>query len=329
MLLSRQKKHGFTLIELLVVIAIIAILIALLLPAVQQAREAARRSQCQNNLKQLGLALHNYHDTYSTFPIGSSYQYASSWMIAILPYLEENALYNKWTFVGARGGQTSQAPATTVAAFQNIVISGFQCPSSTLESLSRNAVSPRFSTSSYVGISGAPTAADPISTTVGARCIQGLYGVVCSNGAMPPNSAIQSRDFTDGLSNTIIVGEQSDHATDSAGAKVDIRNSWRWGLAMGAGAAGYPGTPNWTTTVANDCHNVTTLRYKVNFKTKTNDAGGSLEYGTNNGVQSIHSGGAYVLRGDGSVKFISESIDFNGVMTLLAVRNDGLVLGEY
>ncbi|HCO24398.1 MAG: prepilin-type cleavage/methylation domain-containing protein [Gimesia sp.] len=329
MLLSRRKNHGFTLIELLVVIAIIAILIALLLPAVQQAREAARRSQCQNNLKQLGLALHNYHDTYSTFPIGSSYQYASSWLVAILPYLEENALYNKWTFVGARGGQTSQAPTTTVDAFKNIVISGFQCPSSTLESLSRDSVSPRFSTSSYVGISGAPTAAAPISTTVGARCIQGLYGVVCSNGAMPPNSAIRSRDFTDGLSNTIIVGEQSDFVTDSSGAKVDIRNSWRWGFAMGAGAAGYPGTSNWTTTIANDSHNVTTLRYKVNFKTKTNDAGGSLEYGTNNGVQSIHSGGAFVLLGDGGVKFLSESIDFNAILTPLAVRNDGLVLGEY
>ncbi|HAH45677.1 MAG TPA: prepilin-type cleavage/methylation domain-containing protein [Planctomycetaceae bacterium] len=329
MLLSRQKKQGFTLIELLVVIAIIAILIALLLPAVQQAREAARRSQCQNNLKQLGLALHNYHDSFNGFPIGSSYQYASSWMVAILPYLEENALYNKWTFVGARGGQTSQAPTTTVDAFKNKVISGFQCPSSTLESLSRDAVSPRFSTSSYVGISGAPTASAPISTTVGARCIQGLYGVVCSNGAMPPNVSIRSNDFTDGLSNTIIVGEQSDHVTDSSGAKVDIRNSWRWGFTMGAGAAGHPGTSNWLTTVANDCHNVTTLRYKVNFKTKTNDAGGSLEYGTNNGIQSIHAGGAYVLRGDGSVKFLSESIDFNAILTPLAVRNDGLVLGEY
>lgn len=250
-------------------------------------------------------------------------------MVAILPYLEESTLYNKWTFVGAQGGRTNYAPATTVAAFGNKVISAYQCPSSTLESLSRDAVSPRFSASSYTGISGAPTASDPISTTVGARCIQGLYGVVCSNGAMPPNSSTRTRDFTDGLSNTIIVGEQSDHATDSSGAKVDIRNSWRWGFAMGAGAAGYPGTSNWSTTVANDCHNVTTLRYKVNFKTKTSDTGGSLEYGTNNGVQSIHSGGAYVLRGDGSVKFISESIDFNAVMTPLAVRNDGLVLGEY
>ncbi|WP_417386160.1 DUF1559 domain-containing protein [Gimesia sp.] len=329
MLPSRRKKRGFTLIELLVVIAIIAILVALLLPAVQQAREAARRSQCQNNMKQLGLALHNYHDTFNGLPIGSAHRYASSWMVAILPYIEENSLYNHWTFVGEMGGRTNYAPASTVAAFGDKVISTFQCPSSPLDNLSRAAVSPRFSASSYVGISGAPTAKDPISTTVGARCMQGLYGVVCSNGAMPPNISIQSREFTDGLSNTIIVAEQSDYGIDSSGAKVDLRNSWRWGFAMGAGAAGYPGTSNWTTSSVNDCHNVTTIRYKVNFKTKTNDAGGSLEYGTNNGVQSVHAGGAFVLRGDGSVKFLSESIDFDGILVPLAVRNDGMVLGEY
>lgn len=329
MLPSCRKKRGFTLIELLVVIAIIAILIALLLPAVQQAREAARRSQCKNNMKQLGLALHNYHDTFSKFPIGSAHRYASSWLVAILPYIEENALYNNWTFVGEMGGRTNYAPASTVAAFEDKVISTFQCPSSPLDNLSRASVAPRFSASSYAGISGAPTATTPISTTVGAVCMQGLYGVVCSNGAMPPNSCTRASEFTDGLSNTIVVGEQSDYGIDSSGAKVDIRNSWRWGFAMGAGAAGYPGTSNWTTTVNNDCHNVTTVRYKVNFKTKTNDAGGSLEYGTNNGVQSVHAGGAHVLRGDGSVKFLSESIDFDGVLVPLAVRNDGMVLGEY
>ena len=94
-----QRRRGFTLIELLVVIAIIAILIALLLPAVQQAREAARRSQCKNNLKQIGLAIHNYHDVSRSFPfswmLGNDFN-ASVWGVMILPYLDQAPLYNRW-----------------------------------------------------------------------------------------------------------------------------------------------------------------------------------------------------------------------------------------
>src|SRR5690242_18496053 len=97
----RSRFHGFTLIELLVVIAIIAVLVALLLPAVQQAREAARRSQCKNNLKQIGLALHNYLDTNLTFPIGDQNGYTKpNWRIGLLPFLEQGAVFSKLDFVG-------------------------------------------------------------------------------------------------------------------------------------------------------------------------------------------------------------------------------------
>ena len=98
----RLRNRGFTLIELLVVIAIIAVLIALLLPAVQQAREAARRSQCKNNLKQLGLAIHNYHDTANVFPVQTSYgpavSYHWSWIVMILPYIDQASRYNQANF---------------------------------------------------------------------------------------------------------------------------------------------------------------------------------------------------------------------------------------
>ncbi|HBL46986.1 MAG TPA: prepilin-type cleavage/methylation domain-containing protein, partial [Planctomycetaceae bacterium] len=97
----KMNRRGFTLIELLVVIAIIAILIALLLPAVQQAREAARRSTCKNNMKQMGLALHNYHDIYSSFPIGAQSNYTKpNWRIAILPQMDQAPAFNQLNFNG-------------------------------------------------------------------------------------------------------------------------------------------------------------------------------------------------------------------------------------
>jgi len=118
------RKRGFTLIELLVVIAIIAILIALLLPAVQQAREAARRTQCKNNLKQLGLAMHNYHDTTNVFPFGFDAR-ETLWSAMILPQIEQTNLYNtlvwqegtigNWNYAG---GPNTKACATVVEAFR-------------------------------------------------------------------------------------------------------------------------------------------------------------------------------------------------------------------
>ena len=97
-----RRKRGFTLIELLVVIAIIAILIALLLPAVQQAREAARRSQCKNNMKQIGLALHNYHDVFTTFPIGGlKNSRGPNWRVGLLPYMDQAPAYNQVSFASS------------------------------------------------------------------------------------------------------------------------------------------------------------------------------------------------------------------------------------
>ncbi|OYW19556.1 MAG: prepilin-type cleavage/methylation domain-containing protein, partial [Planctomycetales bacterium 12-60-4] len=125
---QRHRSHGFTLIELLVVIAIIAILIALLLPAVQQAREAARRTQCRNNLKQLGLAMHNYHDNYLTFPQAHfQIQGASSWnghgiWVSVLPYLDQAPLYGQYNF-----SQDYTAGANTTV--RNARVAAFRCPS--------------------------------------------------------------------------------------------------------------------------------------------------------------------------------------------------------
>ena len=116
-----STKRGFTLVELLVVIAIIGILIALLLPAVQAAREAARRSHCSNNLKQHGLAMHNYHDTYKTLPCAAmqSGTRGLNWLHSLLPYIEQQALYDQWDYsIDYHAGTNTALIRTTIAAHQ-------------------------------------------------------------------------------------------------------------------------------------------------------------------------------------------------------------------
>ena len=138
--MASKMRRAFTLVELLVVIAIIGVLVGLLLPAVQAARESARRSSCQNNLKQIGLGLHNYHDSFDAFPIGAATASAGgwgvSWWMRILPYIDESAVFNRITFSGPNTGWTccgSAEGAANGVVMQSATIKSAACPSSPLE----------------------------------------------------------------------------------------------------------------------------------------------------------------------------------------------------
>ena len=231
----KKKTRGFTLIELLVVIAIIAILIALLLPAVQQAREAARRSSCKNNLKQIALALHNYHDTHSAFPPGAisvtesgnafnvwgeagntngAGLHGTSWMLQILPFVEQASIYDQWNFTTNVIGNRAQA---------EINIPGFYCPS-------RRKKVRRIDATISLGENPTPTTATNRLTKGGTdygTCIGGGNGwgdgdalhlthstaALIGNfsgsflGAFSVNSDTNLRDIKDGTSHTIMTGE--------------------------------------------------------------------------------------------------------------------------
>ena len=186
-------RNGFTLIELLVVIAIIAILIALLLPAVQQAREAARRVQCKNNLKQLALALHNYQDTHGTFPPGYIVDTGWGWGTMLLPAVEQAPLYNQLSPSGLMD--------LTDAARLELVrkpLEAFRCPSDSQPELNDKSkpnvkAKKEIATANYIGIMGS-ILSDPVG-----------------NGTMYQNSSIRFRDITDGTSNTLLLGERDYH----------------------------------------------------------------------------------------------------------------------
>jgi prepilin-type N-terminal cleavage/methylation domain-containing protein len=195
-------RRGFTLIELLVVIAIIAILIALLLPAVQQAREAARRTQCRNNLHQIGLALHNYHDTHRCFPPGQisghtagiadllyTYSGGATCFTLILPYMDESALYNAYNF---------DAPGTVGTANTTVtqsVLAQYLCPSD----LDPSVGSYNCREGNYAFSTGMDDSCQfqycPIVTTV--------------RGPLFNRSKVRIRDIRDGTSNTFAIGEAS------------------------------------------------------------------------------------------------------------------------
>jgi len=217
---TASLKRGFTLIELLVVIAIIAILIALLLPAVQQAREAARRSTCKNNMKQIGLALNNYHDTHSVFPPGGLNK-KGNWRVYILPFIDQAVAYEKIDFSGtnATSDFRGRAGATSnVGLFENLLVPIFRCPSSTHGMATNGSAGVtndnphQYMRMDYVGISGATFGIADSSGLAACGHSHPNYGsppIVCENGMLVMNRSFRFRDVTDGSSNTIIVAEQS------------------------------------------------------------------------------------------------------------------------
>ena len=301
---------AFTLVELLVVITIIGILIALLLPAVQAAREAARRMQCANNLKQVGLGLLNYETTYGMFPpgglqpTGAAWGYGVSWWIRMLPYVELQNIYDRYDQNHPYCGWVMAVPSNE-ELLRNVKIPMMLCPSSPMPSM---APTPQIQLPMYTGIMGAKdhkTAKD-MGSAWGP-------GTLCSGGVLVEFRGVSISEITDGTSNTMVVGEQSDWLIDNGSEKYGTAD-WGHGFPMGP------------CTAAEDTRalNLTCVYHHVNDKSYSNfGAGGNC--GANTPIQSAHPSGAHVLLADGSVQFLSESIDINNLYNL-ANRDDGKIV---
>ena len=222
--LGKLKKQGnrwsgFTLIELLVVIAIIAILIALLLPAVQQAREAARRTQCKNNLKQIGIALHNYHDTHSCLPpmkiwangtdcpggTGWDNTGGFSWRVMILPYVEQSAMYNQIDFATIHSNFVCTGAAAVLTNISNKAISGYLCPSDDTPAIIGSHAGSNYGAS----VSSSAQCKISFGTTSGTAPTTITYERLAAVFQMDGVKAYKVRldDIKDGTSNTIAVAE--------------------------------------------------------------------------------------------------------------------------
>ncbi len=348
MVMEQRNRRGFTLIELLVVIAIIAILIALLLPAVQQAREAARRTQCKNNLKQFGLATHNYHDIYGTFPpsfimrnppsanANSVERSMYSWGSFILPQIDQAPLFNRLN-VGNVLLETNLINGN-VSALQT-GLPAFRCPSDTGPQLnnfddasSDDPVQNANQYNAYLTSNGTDRIATSLSnyvivagtsdsTTPPVYAAQ--YGPAQGVGFI--NSKINFKDITDGSSNQLMIGERA----------------WRFkGLTIGAANVfGFSAEVNLAgsnvRTAALAAHGIVYDGLNVTAINRVHQR---------RSFSSNHVGGVHFLMCDGAVRFISENIDYvkltvtqapypqgftTTTLAKLCVRNDGQPVGEF
>ncbi len=330
-MLLTQKRKGFTLIELLVVIAIIAILIALLLPAVQQAREAARRTQCKNNLKQLGLSMHNYLDTFSVFPYASTFTDANvpttaeanwlrgnkhNWFEFILPYIDQAPLYNQMDF------KVHNTSAPNRALFENKFFPAVACPSNPEASSMKRVDGNNFNDVPFGSMGGMyrpvggtmNTGANSTTkdcTAAPSFCANTSGGINggWNGGPQKNNSAVagmfargvtkfDTAHITDGTSNTLMIGETKPHYNEFGSI-----------LAF----------------------NVPTSHFFLKINSSFLEAQILVKgaaWGNGVGHASYHEGGAQFVLADGSVRFLSENLDFQ-TYCYLGDRADGQVVGEF
>ncbi len=302
---------GFTLVELLVVIAIIGILIALLLPAVQSAREAARRMQCTNHLKQIGLAILNYENTYRALPsVGlRGKPHDISWMIRIFPFMEAKTLYDQLDIDDYRGGWAGTCPHNA-DVMRNVRLNWAMCPSSTMDQLDPAGSSMDLPLPFYTGIHGSKNHPKAVETTF--LTANGWYS---PGGAFELHKSVRLSAITDGASNTMMVGEQSGFLQSSTGVRSDGRSDCSHSLMMG-------GTSE--STGSGRIFNTTVVVHPINFR-DVNGLGIPGNCGPNRPLTSMHPGGINALFVDGSVHFLTESLAIDTLYNL-ADRDDGNVL---
>ncbi len=355
----RRSSRGFTLVELLVVIAIIGILIALLLPAVQAAREAARRMQCTNNIKQLALALHGFHENYKQLPPGgfadqqpwgtrdsaATSGWGSSWLALSLPFVEQQPLFDRLEFEGNSGWGSNHDAVVCDGA----VIPCFRCPSSSLKEFGSGyylagSTGARSKTqlSTYVGISGAVDGLDPDYTETRVcnggsltNCCTG--GMASAGGVLFPHRGVRFADITDGSSNTMAISEQSNFLKTLSGKTVDWGSGHTHGWLIGArgGSNNAKEPPDYGAGGDARTFNMVTIRYPINqiegwpeYPGNCGAVGVCANTGTNTPLNSTHPGGVNVGMCDGSVRFLNETIPLE-ILSRLATRDDGQTIGEY
>ncbi|QJW98140.1 DUF1559 domain-containing protein [Frigoriglobus tundricola] len=303
-----RSRRGFTLIELLVVIAIIAILIGLLLPAVQKVREAAARMKCANNMKQIGLAIHNYESTFQKIVPSRDYPtFKGGWLVSLLPYIEQNNLYQSMMAVPGANGAPDPVYANggmDVPPYSNTIVPTYVCPS---DPRTGNAfiANPNNLTGPYSTDSSTAHALTDYVAVYGFTWVQNLANgelpasqqgmmYVPKNPSGPPHKKFG--DVTDGLSNTVAVGEKPPISDLSWGWWTAGRRDVVWGTESQADAA-----------IATTDQNNAPCNDPAPHYFRAPVAGGVSNPCNANHFYSLHTGGANWTLGDGSVRFVSYS----------------------